>query len=57
MMDSIIIAVILIAVIGLASFYIYKVKKNGKKCIGCPADGTCGGCCGCHGLGEDAKKK
>ena len=36
--------------IGLASRYIYKEKKRGVKCIGCPDGATCGGCCsGCSG--------
>ena len=44
--DFIVIAVIL-AVIGLAAFYVYKAKKSGKKCIGCPAGG-CESCsCSC----------
>lgn len=48
--DYIVIAVIA-AVIGLAAFYVYKAKKSGKKCIGCPDGGCsseCGSCsCGC----------
>ena len=50
--DYIIIAVIA-AVLGLAVFAIYKSKKSGKKCIGCPdscacSSGNCsGGCSGC----------
>lgn len=45
--DYIVIAVIL-AVIGLAAFYVYKAKKSGKKCIGCP-EGGCSSCsCGCN---------
>ncbi|MBQ7118790.1 MAG: FeoB-associated Cys-rich membrane protein [Oscillospiraceae bacterium] len=42
MTDIIIIAAV-VAVIGLATLYIIKEKKKGKKCIGCPD----GGCCGC----------
>lgn len=43
------IVVILIAIIGTAAWYIYKSKKSGKKCIGCPEGGTCSGngCAGC----------
>ena len=50
--DYIVIAVIL-AILGGAAWYIYKSKKNGRKCIGCPdgsscASSGCGGCsCGC----------
>ncbi len=65
-MDDIIIIAILLLVIGGAAFYVYKAKKSGKKCIGCPdsesCSGSCGGCnsntenccqCGCGGT--DAK--
>ena len=44
MTESIIIAAILVAIVGLAAFYVYKAKKSGKKCIGCPDSGcSCGG--------------
>lgn len=35
-------------IIGLATGYIIKAKKKGKKCIGCPGgcSSNCGGC-GC----------
>ena len=44
--DVVIIAVI-VTVVGLASFYIYRAKKKGQKCIGCPCSGNCSGNCGC----------
>lgn len=50
MVDILIVAVIL-AILGGAAFYIYKAKKSGAKCIGCPHAKTCGGNCGscsCH---------
>lgn len=45
--DIIVIAV-LAAVIGAAAWYVYKSKKSGKKCIGCPDGCSCqgNGCCG-----------
>lgn len=47
--DIAIIAVIAL-ILGLAIFYIYKAKKSGKKCIGCPDSGSCSGhCAGCGG--------
>lgn len=47
MTDILIIAIIL-AIVGLAGFYIYRAKKKGQKCIGCPDSGTCQNkCCGC----------
>ncbi len=41
-MIDFIIAVIIIAIVGTAVFYIYKSKKSGKKCIGCPYADACG---------------
>ncbi len=43
-MTDFIIILVLIAVIGGASLYIYRAKKKGKKCIGCPGSGNCSGC-------------
>ncbi|MBR3768806.1 MAG: FeoB-associated Cys-rich membrane protein [Clostridia bacterium] len=52
-MENIIIILILVLIIGAAGLYIYRSKKNGKKCIGCPDSKTCGGNCsackGCQG--------
>ena len=59
-MTDIIIILVLAAIVAGAGFYVYKAKKNGKKCIGCPDSGACGssgstcsgscascsGCCG-----------
>ena len=48
-MTDIIIIGILLIVVGGAVFYIVKAKKNGAKCVGCPASGTCGKkCCNCE---------
>ena len=47
MTDIIIIAVVVV-IVALASLYIYKAKKSGKKCIGCPASSSCNGKCGCN---------
>lgn len=60
-MDSIIIVAILVVIVGLAALYVYKAKKSGKKCIGCPDGGTCGkncgSSCGCGcGCGESENK-
>ena len=44
--DYLILAII-IAVIGGAAAYVYKAKKNGQKCIGCPNSKSCSGGCGC----------
>ena len=47
MTDSIIILVVA-AILALAGLYVYKAKKSGQKCIGCPHSKTCSGnCCSC----------
>jgi len=38
-MENFIILAILIVVVGAAILYIYKEKKKGRKCIGCPYSG------------------
>ncbi len=46
-MKDIIVIAIIIVITAMAGLYIYKAKKNGKKCIGCPDSGSCNcGCCG-----------
>jgi len=40
-MDNIIIAVAIVLIVGFAFLYIYKSKKSGKKCIGCPYADSC----------------
>ncbi len=43
-MDIIIIAIILL-IVSFAVLYIYKAKKKGNKCIGCPNGNMCNGNC------------
>jgi len=43
---------IVVLILGLAAFYVYKAKKSGKKCIGCPDSGTCSGKCDGCGCGN-----
>lgn len=40
-MTDVIIVLVLVIVLGAAGFYIYKAKKSGKKCIGCPYSQDC----------------
>ena len=44
-MKDIVAAAVLAAVIGLAVFYVYRAKKRGDKCIGCPYVKDCSGKC------------
>ncbi len=50
-MADIIVIIILVLLIGSAVAYMIKAKKNGVKCIGCPAGGSC------SGSGKTPKKK
>ena len=43
MKDFLIVAILLV-ILGLAAYAIYKSKKSGKKCIGCPHSGICEKC-------------
>lgn len=49
-MANIIVLAVLGLIIGSAAGYVYKEKKRGVKCIGCPDGCSCGGnCSGCSG--------
>ncbi len=41
MIENIIIIAVVLLIIALAGFYIYRAKKSGQKCIGCPYSKTC----------------
>lgn len=54
-MENFIVILILLCIVGGIVFYLYRAKKRGKACIGCPyarqcssgqcGDGQCGGDC------------
>lgn len=44
-MADLIITIVLLLIVGAAGLYIWKAKKNGVKCIGCPAGAKCSGKC------------
>jgi len=49
LIDFLIIAVVAL-IVGFVILYIYRAKKKGVKCIGCPDGATCSGHCGgCNG--------
>ena len=58
-METVIAVVVVVAIVGLAVRYIYKAKKSGAKCIGCPDSGSCAsGCsCGCAPSVEQTEKE
>lgn len=44
-MVDLIVIVVLLLIVGAAGLYIWKAKKKGVKCIGCPAAAQCSGKC------------
>lgn len=58
---DIVLVLILLLILGAAIAYIVRAKKNGAKCIGCPANGSCGHAgksgCGCHDTEQEAQKE
>ncbi len=38
---NVIATLIIVAIVGAACYYIYKEKKKGTRCIGCPMAGNC----------------
>ena len=54
-MENLIIIGIVVLILALATGYVVKSRKSGKKCIGCPSTGcSCnGGCNGCSGCGKN----
>ena len=52
-MKTAILILLLVLILMAAALYVYRAKKSGKKCIGCPEGcntkkGSCSGC-GCNG--------
>lgn len=45
-MTDILIILTVAAIVALAGWYVYRSKKRGQKCIGCP-EGSCSGSCSC----------
>ena len=46
-MTNIIALAVIVLILGLAISYIYKEKKKGTHCIGCPSAGNCHKACNC----------
>ena len=53
MLTDIILVLILLCIAGATGFYLYRAKKRGETCIGCPHAKQCGGKCG--GTGHKTK--
>ena len=47
-MTDLLVVAVLVVIVGFAARYVYKAKKSGAKCIGCPVEGGCSGKCNCQ---------
>ena len=56
-LTDIIVILIVAAVIGAICFYLWRQKKKGVKCIGCPYAKECSGKCGCNNTSTIEKNK
>lgn len=45
-MIDLILALLLLAIVGGAAAYLYRAKRRGVRCVGCPSGGNCAGCRG-----------
>lgn len=58
-MEDIIVIIIVAVILVLSGLYIYKTKKSGKKCIGCPYADKCkmnniaSNCCSCINIPDE----
>ena len=46
---DLIVTLLIAAVLGGAGYAVYRSKKKGRACIGCPSGGTCKSCSGSCG--------
>ena len=42
---DLLVTIIIAAILGGAGYAVYRSKKAGNKCIGCPDGGSCAGAC------------
>ncbi|MBQ4150654.1 MAG: FeoB-associated Cys-rich membrane protein [Clostridia bacterium] len=42
MIENVILIAVIVVILALAGGYVYKAKKSGNKCIGCPHSSICG---------------
>ena len=49
-MKDLILIFVIALILGLVIVYLWRAKKKGVKCVGCPDSGSCSGkCAGCSG--------
>ena len=56
-MKDLILILVLLVIVAVAGGYIYRAKKRGVQCIGCPAGSKCGDTCAGCGSACGARKE
>lgn len=57
MLVNIILIVVILLIVVLISLYLYKAKKSGSHCVGCPYSKQCGSkTCNCNSKENQNKK-
>ena len=56
-MENLIILAVVAVIITLSGRYLYRAKKRGVKCIGCPSSCACSGKCGGGQCGNSGYSK
>ena len=56
-MKNLVLILIILALVFGVVFYLYRAKKRGGDCLGCPHSRGCKGCCNSHGAKKENKKK
>ncbi len=56
-MENYIIIGIIVLIIGAILFYLFRSKKRGDVCIGCPYAKQCSGKCGCDSVNQNGSEK
>lgn len=47
-LTDIVVILVVVLILGSAAGYVYKAKKKGRRCIGCPNGGNCSDNCSGH---------
>ena len=55
-MIDLVVILILVLIVGAIWMYIYKSRRSGVKCIGCPFAKQCGGKCSCKPKNDEPPK-
>lgn len=57
-MKDLILVLVIALILGLVIFYLWRARKKGVKCVGCPDSGSCSvQCAGCSGCGCSGRQE